>query len=75
MPSYWSICMVCRHRRALGCDAYPEGIPTEIMDGSETHFEARPGDHGVRFEIEDGPEAAALAEQLVPVFGEKVRGQ
>src|SRR3569832_1665235 len=44
----------------LSCDAFPTGIPTEILTGAFDHREPHEGDNGVRFEpidpslVEDG---------------------
>ena len=34
----------------LACDAYPEGIPDEILDNKVDHREPFEGDRGLRFE-------------------------
>lgn len=33
----------------LACDAYPEGIPDEILDNTVDHREPVQGDQGLRF--------------------------
>lgn len=48
-------CNHCRHyrRRLAGpatCDAFPEGIPREILTARHMHTSPYPGDHGIRFE-------------------------
>ena len=60
-----SQCVACAHFRGansagnLACDAYPGGIPNRIVFfGSDHRVESR-GDHGVRFEQKDTPEARA----------------
>jgi hypothetical protein len=40
----------------LGCDAFPEGIPDEIILGGDKHRRAFPGDHGIQFEPIDEDE-------------------
>ena len=50
-------CLNCKafHFNDWGtCDAFPDGIPTEITFGAVNHFKPYEGDHGVQFEpIED----------------------
>jgi len=49
-PSYRILCNRCRHKRdGVACDAFPDGIPTEILR-SGAHFLPVPGDHGIVFE-------------------------
>lgn len=52
-------CMSCRHFDAAVkdrdvCEAFPEGIPVEILDGSVDHRQPVEGDHGVRWEPSPG---------------------
>ena len=47
------ICNRCKHRRkGITCDAFPEGIPIEIIRSGE-HFLPVDGDHGIVFEEKD----------------------
>lgn len=54
------VCLDCRHYRGTRfieaelrsvycCDAFPDGIPEDILCGSP-HDRPRKGDHGIRFE-------------------------
>lgn len=43
---------------ASTCDAFPSGIPREMLHGGD-HRAALPGDSGLRFQMADGPVAAA----------------
>ena len=38
------------------CDAFPDGIPEDILDGSFNHKSPHEGDHGIQFEkkVEEG---------------------
>ena len=44
-------CNRCRHvsNDGLTCEAFPEGIPAEILTGKHDHTKAFPGDGGIRF--------------------------
>lgn len=44
------LCNLCIHKRSgIKCDAFPEGIPMEILRSGE-HFLPVAGDHGIVFE-------------------------
>lgn len=44
------MCSLCSHRKSgLVCDAFPDGIPKELMKRGE-HDTPFPGDNGIRFE-------------------------
>lgn len=51
------ICAVCKHRRGdlrdPKCDAFPDGIPNEILLSKADHRKPFPGDNGIVFEPED----------------------
>lgn len=44
-------CLKCRHIDfGKGCDAFPDGIPYDILSGQVDHSKPYPGDNGIRFE-------------------------
>ena len=44
------ICHLCARRKSpTRCDAFPEGIPREILTGDFDHRKSYPGDGGKRF--------------------------
>jgi len=49
------ICYECKHFHGedvegLTCDAFPDGIPFEIITSEFDHNAPYPGDHGIQFE-------------------------
>lgn len=43
-------CLSCKHYRGyLKCDAYPDGIPEPLLEGT-SHKMPYPGDNGIRWE-------------------------
>jgi len=43
-------CPTCQHYRgALTCEAFPEGIPDEIVSGMNPHTSPVKGDHALRY--------------------------
>src|SRR5918999_875933 len=64
-------CSTCRHYRfAATCDAYPRGIPPEILGDYGSHKRPQPGDNGIWWEptppdTTDGPVRYAMAHQLI----------
>lgn len=40
---------VRRHDDGVTCDAFPEAIPEQILDGELDHKKPFPGDHGLQF--------------------------
>jgi hypothetical protein len=51
-----SLCKLCKHRRGLGCVAFPRGIPLEIREMHVDHRLPYPGDNGITFEPKDQSE-------------------
>ena len=46
-----SQCIRCEHNLGGGlCEAYPAGIPDEILTNEHDHREPLAGDNGIRFE-------------------------
>ena len=49
------ICLWCVHHHGQQsistCDAFPEGIPEQVMSASADHMEPIPGDSGITFEL------------------------
>lgn len=52
-----SQCLFCRHAQANNtCEAFPKGIPQQILDNRILHNRPYPGDHNIQFEPEKGVE-------------------
>lgn len=63
------ICYGCVHMKAskpgdaLTCDAFPEGIPNDILVSRTDHRDPVKGDHGIQFDPKDKA-AATYAERM-----------
>jgi hypothetical protein len=54
------ICHLCARRRDVDtCDAFPGGIPNEILVGDFDHRRPYPGDRGLLFSPKPGAEVPA----------------
>ena len=48
------ICHRCTRRESvLTCEAFPDGIPADILAGRFVHTESYPGDNGLQFVAND----------------------
>ena len=50
-----ALCLTCKHLKAVRgevpkCDAYPDGIPPEIILAKVVHDKPYAGDHGIQYE-------------------------
>lgn len=59
MTEIWT-CPSCEHYisyiaslDAMVCEAFPDGIPTEILSGENDHIKPYPGDHGITYKATD----------------------
>lgn len=45
-------CDLCKHvhKDNITCDAFPDGIPIEILSNQKAHTKPYPNDGGIRFE-------------------------
>lgn len=60
-------CLWCKHKwdGVLRCDAFPDGIPDEIVTGLHDHRKPFGGDGGIRYEpAEDAPPEAVPPEAV-----------
>lgn len=65
-------CLDCRHYTGLAtCDAFPDKIPQEIINGTIDHTKPYPGDGGITFEVLDGELTPVQIEQVVAKLSER----
>jgi hypothetical protein len=75
MPIGVMLCDFCKRLRVEGgrvsCEAFPAGIPDAIRRGLRDHRQSYPGDHGLRFVLDDQlpPESAELFRNLFETPG------
>ncbi len=61
-------CIACKfYRRDAGygyrCDAFPDGIPADIVEARDAHLTPRRGDRGIQYEWDgERPEAPIVLE-------------
>lgn len=73
MPTYPApMCITCKHisKNTLTCEAFPDGIPQDIIESLVDHREPYPGDHGIQYE----PVRPAAAEYVNTLFSSKADG-
>ena len=54
-----SLCRLCQHYkgdRYYTCNAFPRGIPMELLYGDKFHFQPYENDKGIQFEVIPGKE-------------------
>jgi hypothetical protein len=74
------LCMYCRYLRPglpKTCDAYPERIPAQFLQGEKNHIAPAEGDHGIQFELNEAiPEdCKRIALRIIEAEKEQVAGQ
>jgi hypothetical protein len=52
------LCIFCRHLKEgrVRCEAFPDGIPDDLLFALRDHREPYEGDRGIRFELKPGEE-------------------
>lgn len=54
-------CFICQHLiDGTACKAFPNGIPTEVLDGDFDHLEPIEGDNGIQFLADPGMQHPTL---------------
>lgn len=61
------MCIGCKHfhREGFTCDAFPNGIPDDILESRLDHRKPYPGDNGIQYEPVSA-KAAAMADRIFP---------
>jgi len=55
-----SPCETCTHKHVSAtCDAFPAGIPAEILTGANQHRQPYPKDNGIRYKASELPKRKA----------------
>lgn len=65
------MCVFCRHLKKgedFRCDAFPDGIPSDIIENNADHRKPYPGDHGIRFEIKKDFDPDEVSNSLDIIF-------
>jgi hypothetical protein len=66
-------CFIClRYRGELECDAFPKGIPVDILTGQVDHSQAYRGDGGLLFQP---PPKASLEKSMTSAEADEVHAQ
>lgn len=67
MPSYDPICLLCSRLRESGmaCDAFPDGVPLNIIRGESLHLRTTDGDRGLTFKMRDSEATREAAKAMV----------
>lgn len=71
MRSSFGMCGICRHYRegTVSCDAYPQGIPIEIIENEVDHRQPYTDDQGIQFEADDPADLTWFARFFEMAFG------
>ena len=72
---FGSVCVWCTRLRDDGfgrtCDAFPDGIPSDVWEGETDHRAPVPGDQGIRFE----PVNQRGADEVAQWFGDDAKSE
>jgi hypothetical protein len=74
------LCLACAHfhewdEHRFTCDAFPIGIPDEIVYGGYNHKKPFAGDHGIRFRPRVKFEVTGPEGQTLTAFAREVEGR